>query len=149
MRELTVKSCSNKTRLIHLVESCPALRSLTVRLTDFDPDEQQSTESVFDALASNCKSLEEFSLDSNVRCYNDGSLLPHDFYTQFAAALVQLLRRCAMLKKVSLMGDTLRGVKLEELLPLAICFVDWSSIVMQCFPLLGKQSRTFSLAAST
>jgi hypothetical protein len=108
IKELTVEDCNSKA-LLHIAQSCPALRSLTIRWQK--EDQQHFTEAAFESLARNCGDLEEINYDC--RCY----AVTEEYYEKLAAALVQLLRRCAKLKKVSLTGNTLRRMKLEKLHP--------------------------------
>jgi hypothetical protein len=117
IRELTVEECTNSI-LLHLVDSCPVLRSLTLRWYYLKANEPHMTDSVFEKLVD----LEEFNYDRRVFSYNVDSAVMEEFYDQSAAALVQMLHRCAKLKKVSLNGNTLWGMKLDELQPFGHLF---------------------------
>ena len=78
---------------------------------------ERLTETAFEAIAFSCKDLEEFS-------YADfrGADVVGFVREATAAALVDMIRRCSKLKKVSLTGDTLCGMKLEDLLPFGHLF---------------------------
>jgi Ran GTPase-activating protein (RanGAP) involved in mRNA processing and transport len=58
------------------------------------------------------ESLEELSFTRESRTGR-----PEEYYTQTAAALIDVLRHCSRLYKVYLTGDALRSVNPEELLP--------------------------------
>jgi hypothetical protein len=58
------------------------------------------------------ESLEEFSFSRQL-----DNEQPEAYYTQTAAALIDVLRRCPRLRKVSLTTDTLRSVNVQRLLP--------------------------------
>jgi hypothetical protein len=89
--------------LRYLVLNCPSLRSLNLRSC--------STLSNIGILTNLHQSLEEFFYRRQT------SSNPEDYYTQTAAALIDVLRRCIRLREVSLTGDALRSVNLGELLP--------------------------------
>jgi hypothetical protein len=63
------------------------------------------------------QSLEEFSFWREL-----GTSLPDEYYMKADTALIDVLCRCSRLRKVSLNGDTLRTVNLEELLPYGYLF---------------------------
>ncbi len=78
-----------------------------------------------EVLADSHLSLEEFSYDrfSGGRCFVPEHEY-HKYYSQTAAALVNVLRRYSCLHKVSLLGDSLHSVNLEELLPYSHLFYE-------------------------
>jgi hypothetical protein len=94
--------------LHYLVRNCPALQSLSLRSSLFRPVSHVGLRT----LTNLDQSLEEFSFH---RSGDDEH--SEEYYTQTAAALLDVLRRCSRLHKVSLIGDSLRSVNLEELLP--------------------------------
>jgi hypothetical protein len=153
IKELAIEDCNNKF-LLSIAQGCPALRSLTIRWKEYqypNVDEQHLMDAAFEALASNCKDLEEIAYDRRVFADCDGYLLPTDFYERSAAALIQLLRRCAKLKKVSLNGNTLWDMKLEELVPFGHLFhvLEFVRDYREPNPATGQPCRTYSPVAPT
>jgi hypothetical protein len=99
--------CFEDDDLRHLVRNCPSLQSLALKSFD-----NLVTGTGLRTLTDLHQSLEEFSF---VRYSSDQ--LPQTYYTDTAAALMDVLRQCSRLHKVSLTGDILHFVNLEELLP--------------------------------
>jgi hypothetical protein len=122
MLKVKVEAGGTDAGILCLVGNCPALRSLTIKRYGVHKPGEHLTETAFEAVGFYCKDdLEEFSyLDYRGYDVDDGVLLEH--YKETAAAVVDMLRRCSKLKKVSLTGDTLCSMKLEDLLPFGHLF---------------------------
>jgi hypothetical protein len=112
IRKVRIEECNSK-YIIHLVQSCPALQSLTLtcegKATEID--ERFLTETALNALSSHATNLEEFSY-SRTASHGNESIA---FYEATAAALIEMLGRCSKLNQVSLYGDFLRTVNLQDL----------------------------------
>ena len=118
LRKLKIDYCGKIALPRELGQSCPALRSLALhygREHDNQIDEQISA---FGIICLYWKDLEEFFYSRRVSTdhLRDRERL-YEYYETTAVGLLDMLRRCSKLKKVSLTGDTLYGVKLEELHP--------------------------------
>jgi hypothetical protein len=97
-----VTEAFNDEDLDYLVRNCPSLRSLSLGAVHV-------TGSSLQLLNNLHQSFEEFTYDRSI--YRQST----DYYTQTAAALMDVLRQCTNLTKVSLTGDALHSVNLEEL----------------------------------
>jgi hypothetical protein len=97
--------------LPYLVRNCPSLKSLV--LESFYSLVSGTGLRVLTDLH---QSLEEFSF------YRYSSAKLRAYYTHTGAALIDVLRQCSRLRKVSLTGDALRAVNLEGLLPYGYLF---------------------------
>jgi hypothetical protein len=93
--------------LEYLVRNCPSLRS--IKLSSVFSRETHVGLRILTKLH---QSLEEFSLYrfSNIH-------QPEEYYTETAAALIDVFRQCSRLHKVSLTDDALHSVNVEELIP--------------------------------
>jgi hypothetical protein len=102
--------------LYYLVRNCPSLRSLSL----CPPLRSLSLQSHSNALSHvGIRTLEDLqkSLEELTFGRESGYGMTEAYYYQTAAALVDVLSRCSRLQKVSLTGDALRSVNLEQLLP--------------------------------
>jgi hypothetical protein len=102
------------------VQNSPLLQSLTISC-DGERVEMQLTETAFEAISYLCLDLEEFSCDRQIEYAADNGGLDA-YYERTAASLVNVLRRCSKLKKVSLTGDSMHCMKFEDLLPFGHLF---------------------------
>jgi hypothetical protein len=120
MRKVKIEPCGNEDILL-LLSNCPALQSLTVCCSGKlnGKYENHLMPSAFEAISSSyANGLEEFHYE---RSLIDGNNI--QYCVQSAAALVQMLHRCSQLKKVSLTGSVLRGMRLDELQPFGhLCY---------------------------
>jgi hypothetical protein len=108
MRNVEIENCEDDD-LQYLVRNCPSLRRLGI--TTRTSAGQQVVRAVgLLALVNLHQSLEEFSYLRR----SDG-LSIQEFYTHTAAVLIDVLRECPCLHKVSLTGDALHSVDLAEL----------------------------------
>jgi hypothetical protein len=105
MRKVVTESFDDDD-LRYLVRNCPSLQYLALECCD-----DLLTGTGLRTLTDLHQSLEEFSFAR----YSGGE--SQAYYTQIAAALIDVLRQCSRLHKVSLAGDTLYSVSPEELLP--------------------------------
>ena len=104
--------------LLNLAQSCPALRTLTVRGLANEFDTKILKELAFGVICLYWKDLEDFIYNRRISFrYKIARERLYEYYETTAVGLLDMLRQCSKLKKVSLMGDTLFGVKLEELHP--------------------------------
>ena len=99
--------------LFYLVRNCPTLRSLSIELMH-EPRHRKSVDLTgLKSLPNLRESLEEFSFSISIE---NSSFLEY-FSVRIAAALIDVFYQCSRLQKVSLMGDSLRSVNTESLLP--------------------------------
>jgi hypothetical protein len=111
MRKAVTKSFEDED-LHYLVRNCPSLQSLSL-----ESYSNRMNLTAFRILTNLHRSLEELSF-----CRSSNYIQPESYYTQSAAAFIDMLRCCSRLHKVSLTGDALRSVNLEELLPYSNLF---------------------------
>jgi hypothetical protein len=105
MRKVVTESFEDDD-LQYLVRNCPSLQSLALgSWGSFVSGTGLRT------LTDLRQSLEVFAFN---RCSDDQ---PQTYYTDTATVLIDVLRQCSRLHKVSLTGDALRSFNLEELLP--------------------------------
>ena len=104
--------------LHYLVHNSPALRSLSLEAQVFDTGRLMSQNGL-QVLTNLHLTLEELTVDWHfyVGVYRED-------YSQTAAALIDVFRHCSKLKKVSLNGNTLQFLILEDLLPFAHLFYE-------------------------
>jgi hypothetical protein len=95
--------------LNYLVRNCPALTSLDMTISH---DETGTvTETGLKYISDYCQTLETLSYRRQV------GEQPAEYLVQTAAALMDILRLCPNLVEVSLTGDVMNGVDLDELRP--------------------------------
>jgi hypothetical protein len=126
VRTLETFECSDD-EIHYLVRCCPALRSLDISSSYRKTNENERrlageliTEHGLGSIANYCQHLEVLSYSRRSSCHEYGE----SYYTRTAAALIDVLRQCSNLKKVSLSGDSVRSVVPDALLPYGHLFHD-------------------------
>ena len=107
MREVVVAESFEDEDLYYLVRNCKKLQNLKLQYTY-----QCNTPARGLCWLQKYRKLEEFSF-SMESVYTE----PEESFTQVATVLLDVLRQCTNLRKVSLTGDALRGRNVEDLLP--------------------------------
>ena len=115
MRRVQAKKYFLNADLQFLIRNCPSLQSLSIETMTHDEDTIEVPVDIdLELLSGLCQSLEEFSYYrfAYLQTYREHD---QEYYRRTAAALVNMLRQCTRLRKVSLTGDTLQLVNLVEL----------------------------------
>ena len=127
MRDITTNDFGDDD-VHYLVRNCPSLRSINLK-TCSNPLGPTGIRKLIDLHAT----LEEFSL-----CGNSGINQTEEYDIDFAAALVDVLRHCPRLRKVSFMGGALHYVDLADLIPFGHLFHDLQLPAMGEMPAYGQ-----------
>ena len=125
MRRVQAKRFFLNADLQFLIRNCPALQSLGIEVVAARDENNLFVPIDIDLELLNgfCQSLEEFSYYRFAYLQTD-YVNDQEFYRRTAAALVSMLRQCTCLRKVSLTGDSLQAVNLEELHPYGHLFYE-------------------------
>jgi hypothetical protein len=99
--------------LSYLVRNCPAITSLEMTISHDEAGTEAATvtETGLKYISDYCQTLERFSYR------RQAGEQPAEYTVQTAAALMGILRQCPNLTEVSLTGDVMNGVDLDELCP--------------------------------
>ena len=126
MRRVHAKNFSSNADLQYLVRNCPSLQCLSIETMHHDARIMGAPVEIdLEVLSDLRLSLEEFSYDRSTffELYEDDD---QEYYQRTASALVNMLRECTRLRKVSLLRDSLHSVDLEELHPYGNLFHELS-----------------------